>query len=122
LTEPNVLYRSEIGDVSASLIKVVSLRIAQFYKDDVLNPEGQPSDLFIVLSDGSNDSTVRLGAVAQVPHPPSQRSVMRTVRIPIDAFTAANPAFNHHHIKSVTLWTAARATGSILVDDLQFDS
>lgn len=121
-TQPNVLYRSDTGGLSVGLTDVLSLRIAQFYQDDVLNPLDQPVDLFVVLSDGSHEAIVRLGAVAQIPYPVAGLSVMRTVRIPVDAFKGANPAFNHNHIQSVTLWLAARPTGNILVDDLEFGS
>lgn len=82
-------------------------------------------DLFVTLSDGANEPTVRLGAVAQVPYPDSAMNVlcpMRTVRLPIDAFKAANPSFNQNGIQSVTLRLIGRATGNILVDDLEFGS
>lgn len=120
---PNVLYRSNTGGLSAGLTEVFALRIGQFYEDPALNPEEQPVDLFVTLSDGANEATVRLGAVAQVPYPDSTGIVlcpMRTVRVPIDAFKAANPDFDPASIQRVTLKLTGRATGNILVDDLEF--
>lgn len=123
---PNVLYRSNTGGFSIiGLTWNFALRIGQFYEDAALNPVDQPVDLFVTLSDGANEPTVRLGAVAQVPYPDSAMNVlcpMRTVRLPIDAFKAANPSFNQNGIQSVTLRLIGRATGNILVDDLEFGS
>ena len=124
-TAPDVLYQSDTGGLSAGLTDVFALRIGQFYEDAALNPEDQPADLFVTLSDGADEATVRLGAVAQVPYPDSAGNVlcpMRTVRLPIDAFKAASPSLNLTNIQSVTLWLAGRATGNILVDDLEFSS
>lgn len=117
---PGVVYRSETGGVSAALTDVLSLRVAQFYPDEARNPEDQPADLFVTLSDGFHEATVRLGAVAQIPYPVTQLSMMRTVRLPIDAFKAMNPAFSPASVKSVALWLAARPTGNILIDDIEF--
>lgn len=122
---PNVLYRSNAGGLSAGLTKVFALRIGQFYEDAALNPEDQPVDLFVTLSDGANEATVRLGAVAQVPYPDAAMTVlcpMRTVRVPVDAFKAANPSLDATSIQRVTLKLIGRATGNILVDDVEFGS
>jgi hypothetical protein len=61
--------------------------------------------------------------VAQIPYPDTAGAVlsmMRTVRLPLDAFLAANPALNLGNIQSATLRFMARPTGHILADDFEF--
>lgn len=117
-TGPDVLYESPAGGIARSLTDVVALRIGQV-TDATLNPVDQSLDLFVTLSDGSEEATVRLGAVAQVPYPVSLKP-MKSVRLPLDAFKAVNPGLALSNIQSVTLWTAARATGHMVGDDLEF--
>jgi dienelactone hydrolase len=122
---PLAEYRSETGGAARPPTDVISLRLAQFYPDGVLNPEALPADLFVALSDGVQEALVRLGSVARIPYPgPANRvlSMMRTVRLPLDAFLAANPALNLNDIRSVTLRFMARPTGQILVDDIEFST
>ena len=104
---------------------VISLRIAQFYEDAALNPVGQPTDLFVTVSDGVGEASVRLGAVAQVGYPFTGArvlSVLQTVRLPFDAFEAVNPGLNLANIQSLRLRFAGRASGNILADDLEVGS
>lgn len=120
---PQADYRSEAGGVGGQPDEVIGLRVAQFFADHDLNPEVLPADLFVELSDGAAEATVRLGAVAQIPYADTTLTVltmMRTVRLPLDAFQAANSALNVGAIQSLTLRLAARPTGNILVDDLEF--
>jgi len=117
---PDVVYQSNTGGSSQSVTGVVAFRVAQFYPDAALNPDATPLDLFVALSDGSNEATVRLGAVAQVPFPDrSGICPMRTVRLPLDAFVAANPALDVTQIQSVALRLIGRDTGNILADDFE---
>lgn len=121
-TDPNVMYTSATGGLAATSTDVIALRIGQFFEDAALNPVAAPADLFVTLSDGADEATVRLGSAGLVPHPAASLNViapMRTVRLPIDAFRAANPDLSLSTIQSVTLWLAGRATGHILVDDLE---
>ncbi len=122
---PLAEYRSETGGIARMPTDVISLRLAQFFRDDVLNPTALPADLFVALSDGVQEAVVRLGSVARIPYPdaaPRVLSMMRTVRLPLDAFLAANPALNLNAIRSVTLRFMARPTGHILVDDIEFST
>ncbi|HJQ33112.1 MAG TPA: hypothetical protein VJ866_13070 [Pyrinomonadaceae bacterium] len=122
---PDATYLDNTGGISKSLTDVFALRVGQFYEDATLNPVAMPADLFVTLSDGTNEATVRLGAVAQVPYPDTAGNVlcpMRTVRLPLDAFRAANPALSVSNIQSVTLSLMGRATGNILADDCEFGS
>jgi hypothetical protein len=122
-SEPNVLYRSGTGGFATTSDHWLSLRVAQFFEDVALNPANEPVDFFVTLSDGSEEATVRAGSVALIPYPdagPSPSSVMRTVRLPLSAFQAANLDFNPGVVRSVTVRLIGRFTGHILADDLEF--
>lgn len=121
--QPNVRYRSNTGGVSRPLTNVLAMRIGQFYEDEALNPVATPVDLFVTLNDGTGDATLRLGSVAQVPYPDAATNIlapMRTVRLPLDAFKAANPDFDFSNIKSVSLRLIGRASGDIVADEIEF--
>ncbi len=120
---PDVIYLSSTGGVSISLTDVFALRVGQFHEDAVLNPITMPIDLFVSLSDGLNEATLRLGSVAQVPYPDTRRfslCPMRTMRLPLDAFQTANPALRLNSIQSISIRLTGRATGNILIDDIEF--
>jgi hypothetical protein len=122
---PAAEYRSDTGGIATAAEDVLALRLAQFFLDTTLNPIAMPADLFVSLSDGTHQALVRLGAVAQIPYPDVGAygrvlSMMRTVRLPMDAFIAANPALNLADIRSVTLRLMARPSGHILCDDFEF--
>jgi hypothetical protein len=119
---PQTTYRSASSGAGGGTADVVGLRIGQFYQDDALNPIATPADAFVVISDGVHEATVRIGAVASVPYPDSAPRVlcpMRTVRVPLDAFLAVEPALDLGNIQSVTLRFTARLSGHLLVDDLE---
>jgi dienelactone hydrolase len=120
---PLAEYRSDTGSEAHAPTDVIGLRVAQFFRDDLLNPVALPADVFLVLTDGAQEASVRLGSVARIPYPDSALTVlsmMRTVRVPLDAFVAANPALNLNDIRSVTLRFNARPAGNILADDFEF--
>jgi dienelactone hydrolase len=121
--QPNVLYRSVAGRISVGRDDWLLLRAAQFYEDATLNADELPIDFFVSLSDGAESATLRAGSVGLVPYPdavPRPSSVMRTVRLPLSAFLAANQALDLGNIQEVQLWLAGRGTGHLLVDDLEF--
>jgi hypothetical protein len=122
---PQASYRSATGGAAGAPADLIALRIGQLYRDDVLNPIATNADAFIVLSDGVREAAVRLGAVAAVPYPDSAPFVlcpMRTVRLPLDAFQAVQPALDIGNIQSVTVRFAARPSGHVLVDDIEIGS
>ena len=117
-----MIYTSEVDGRNIALTGVVALRIAQFYEDAILNPPGEPVDLFLTLGDGANEATLRVGMISQVPYPDAtgrELSVMRTMRLPGDAFKAVTPALNLANIRVVKLQLIGRASGHILVDDIE---
>jgi len=120
---PGVLYRSETGGLAVTVDDWLSLRVGQFYEDAALNADPLPIDFFVILSDGAETAVVRAGSVGVAPYPdaaPRPSSVMRTVRLPLSAFRAANQALNLGNLQEVGLWLAGRGTGHVLVDDLEF--
>jgi hypothetical protein len=46
--------------------------------------------------------------------------VLRTGRLPLDAFTAVNLDLNLSSIEQVRVLTMAKATGHLLLDDIEF--
>jgi len=124
---PDVVYSSDTGAVTANELDTISVRVGQYFEDTSVNPAGLPADLFVTLNDGGNQATVRAGAVALVPYPDDRTAAarlcpMRTIRIPLDAFTIANPSFDRTSIASVRLDLTARPTGHIFADDLEVSS
>jgi hypothetical protein len=114
-------YRSATGGAAYAATEVLALRIGQFFPDP-RNPDALSSDAFVALSDGAHEAVVRLGAVAAIPFPDSAKHVltpMRTVRLPLDAFQAANPALDLANIQSVTIRFMARPAGHVLADDIE---
>lgn len=126
---PGGAYRSAAAIAVPTPDGSIAVRAAQLYEDVTANPPGVAADVFVVVHDGSGtDAWVRLGASATVPYPdhdltndagPDPLAMMRTVSIPIDAFTAAAPDLDTDDIRSVALLASARPTGHLLADDLE---
>jgi hypothetical protein len=90
--------------------------------DETWNLTGLDVDLLVELESPTGSATVRLGTSSPVPYPlPAAQvlSVPRTVRLPLDAFTAVNPTFDPGSITAVTIRPAGGATGRILIDDIE---
>ncbi len=120
---PQAEYRSDTGGFALSPMQSLSLRVSQFYEDSANNLEGADLDLFVALHDGSTEAVVRLGAVGTAPFPdssPAVLSVMRSLRLPLDAFEAVNPGINLGSIQTVTFYLDARGSGHVLIDDIEF--
>lgn len=118
-------YSSNSGGIARTVDDVLSIRIAQSYEDNVLNSDALPADVFLSVSDGSNEAIIRLGAVAQIPFPDAGDkvlSMMRTVRVPLDAVLATNPSLSLNNIQSVNVRLMARPTGNVIIDDIEFST
>ncbi|HVR99280.1 MAG TPA: hypothetical protein VMW27_21850 [Thermoanaerobaculia bacterium] len=121
-SQPDVIYTQGVDGRSLALTDVAALRVSQFYEDATLNPVGEPVELFVILADSVQEARVRLGVISQVPYPDSSGnvlSVLRTMRLPADAFKAVQPALNLNDIRAVKLELIGRATGHVLVDDIE---
>lgn len=118
----DAVYETRILGVNPKSNQSICLRAAQIHSDAELNTEGLPSDAFIRLSDGVNDATVRIGALSEIPFPdstPFVKSTLRSFRIPLDAFKAANPDLNTFNPVSIALAFSAKTSGHIIVDDIE---
>jgi dienelactone hydrolase len=123
----DVIYETGLDSLHAVPSDFLSINIAQRYDessdgepDETWNPIGQPIDLLAELDDGTERATVRLGAIAGVPYPlsPWVYSVFRTLRLPLDAFAAVNPALRLGSLRYLRL-RPTRSTGRILFDDIE---
>jgi len=126
-TVPDVIYTSDTGGMAIGSSDVVALRVGQFFEDATLNPPDVEMDFFVTLDDGGNRPTVRAGAVAPIPYPDvrefaTKRCPMRTIRIPVDAFTALNPSLDLGNITRIALQLNGRPTGHIFIDDIEIGS
>jgi dienelactone hydrolase len=126
-TVPDAVYTSDTGGTSIGAGDVVALRVGQFFEDSTLNPPDMAVDLFVTLDDGGNQATVRAGAIGPIPYPDvrefaTKRCPMRTIRIPVDALTAVNPALDLGNITRIALQLNGRPTGHIFVDDIEVGS
>lgn len=121
--EPDAEYTSRTGSVSHDPDKVLSLRGAQFYPGTDLNFADLNMDCFVRIEGSDDVATVRLGAVHTLPYPHNahQRlSVLRTVRLPLNAFRAVNDDVALNDIRAVSLLLEAQFTGRMLADDIEF--
>lgn len=119
---PGAILSADLTALSAAGLKVLSLRLAQVYEDPVRNAGALPSDAFVSLDDGTHTATVRVGAVAQVPFPDAASRVnttLRTIRLPLDAFQALNPALNLLALRMVTVRFDAKPAGHLIGDDFE---
>jgi len=128
---PGARYESGLGTLVTAETATLSLRVAQHYDerddgepDETWNPVGLRADLSVELDDGTRRARVRLGVGGSIPYPLLGRevySVFRTVRLPLDAFTAVEPALNLRALRTVRLLFDLRTRGRLLIDDVEFD-
>jgi hypothetical protein len=132
-------YSSEVGSMDVSPDgTVLSFRVGQ---DRTGNPPG-PQDFHVTLTDGlGRSATLRVGAAATIPRPrtkhlldfssmvppacsPGTPSVticsLKTVRLPVARFKAANSALDTTAIASIRFEFDINATGRRGIDDLEF--
>jgi len=131
-TDADVIYSQTLGGLSAAASDHVAIQIAQHYDevssdvvDDTWNPAGFDLDLFVELVDstsGAQSAVVRLGMAGVVSYPypgPQPYSILRTIRLPLDVFSAVNPEMTLTSLAALRFQLRGRATGRILVDDIE---
>lgn len=120
--------QTDLGDsVSANLTGDLSFRalaIGGAVENDVGGSEGLSQDLMVEISDGFYTARVRAGAVGGIEYPKPNvmadyHHIMGTVRIPLDAFKANNPAIDLTQIEEVVFTAEIRDQGKILIDDIE---
>jgi hypothetical protein len=127
------LYTSQVplAQKDVSSFGVISFRVTQKY-GSAQNPANQPQDLFVRLTDhGGNSRRIRASQFAPIPYPFERgettltKSAMSTVRIPLRSYTVENAGaqiVNMHDIDTVTFELAAKPTGEIEIDEIEFSS
>jgi outer membrane protein OmpA-like peptidoglycan-associated protein/dienelactone hydrolase len=134
-------YTTSLGSRDVTTFQVLSLRVCQrfdsarnFNPPDPAPPlppaPGAPMDLFVRLVDAAGQAaTVGTATVTTIPYPYKRsdvraltKSVLKTIRLPLAAFTAANGALNLSAVAAVVLELRPNATGEIAVDDLELSN
>ncbi|HEU4880745.1 MAG TPA: hypothetical protein VFT45_00830, partial [Longimicrobium sp.] len=139
-------YRTELGGVDATSFQVLSFRVGQRHASP-RNTPGAAQDFFVVLTDsGGRTAEVQVSTRATIPAPfvrhdhaglghptiPGSaifwspdvpaltRSPLRTVRLRLDDFKAANPALDMTTLQRVTFAFRQTPQGEIAIDDIEF--
>src|SRR5262249_49842020 len=121
-------YQNDLPDGSRNLagFQALSFRVSTVYNAaDPRNVPSVPGDFTVALTDGAGDSAaVRAGDLVRVLfHPPvfgepTPKVVLNTARLPLSAFTAADPAFDLTDVRSIRFTFDQRDRGAYLVSDL----
>jgi hypothetical protein len=116
------------GQRDVSAFAAVSFRITQ--RLAASNPEGQPQDLRLTLTDsGGKSRAIRVSKLAEIPYPDVRgigsltKSALRTMRIPLSAYTIkclGVDSVNLADVVSLTFEFAEVLTGHIEIDSIQF--
>lgn len=105
----------------------ISFRVGQKV-NSTSNPAGQPQDFRVTLTDGAGKvRAIRVSKFAEIPFPDVRgyasytKSAMRTIRIPMSAYTIRCLGIDEvdiSDIRSITFEFAEKATGEIALDSL----
>jgi hypothetical protein len=119
------------GSRDVSGYEAVSFRVTQKV-NSASNPAGQAQDLRVTLTDGGGHArAIRVSKLATIPYPDVRgydyytKSAMRTVRIPLRAFTIKClniDAVDLANVVSVAFDLSEKPTGEIAIDSVQFTS
>jgi hypothetical protein len=142
----DAVARWGLVNTDASPYGRVSLRATQRLNDPLNNP-GVDQDFFLRLVDaGGQVAQIRVSEFGRLSYPPNPyreacvydpvtkatfcsstyssipRELLLTVNVPLSAFTQRNPALNLAALNSLELVMSsqARATGSVIVSDIEF--
>ncbi len=121
-------YASGVDSRDVRGFGFLSVRIGQQYRTGAaLNPANQPQDLLVTLVTTGGQASVRVGTITDLPFPdqrPGQDSItkaaMKTVRIPLAAFTGINPSLRLDAVTGVQLGFGVTLAGAIAADDVEF--
>lgn len=128
-------YTTAVGDRNVSAFAVLSFRVAQRF-DSARNPNpagattpGAPQDCTVALVDsGGEVASVRAGTIALIPFPYKRttaaltKSALKTIRIPLSAFTNANSSLSLTSVRSVRFELGPAARGELAIDDIEFSN
>ncbi len=122
------LYVEELEPgTDASPFDYLSLRVMQPLGSD-LNTAGQVQDMRLALVDMRNNvAALTLSDYGTIPWPVThagfafpEKSVLRTSRLPLDDFVAANPELQLNDLRLVALVFDQTTVGEVRVDDIAF--
>jgi len=115
------------GTQSVRYWDFLNFRVGQrFRSTGSFNPTNGMQNLTIVLedADGHVSPPIRVSTYVTLPYPDDRgsytKSVMRTVRIPLRAFSANGSALNPGRLARIRFLYDATATGELLIDDVEF--
>jgi hypothetical protein len=135
-TQSGAFYQINLpaADANFTAIEALEFRAGLDYMDSALNPENQAQDFDVVLTDG-------LGHQASVPvsgwstalfYPPGRTAngdplpklVLNGVRIPLGAFTTADPSLDLANVTSIAFAfdRPSHATGDLVFSDLSLNN
>ncbi len=129
-------YTTPFGAGNISTFRVLSFRATQRF-GVAKNPNpagllpGAALDLSVRLTDSAGRTAlVRAGTVATLPFPWKRpateggpglnKSALRTIRLPLSAFQAANGSLDLTTVVSIVFVLDQRATGELAIDDIEF--
>lgn len=109
----------------------LSFRVGQVYRaTDNQNPAGLDQDFALQVTDSDNDSSAQIwiSSYTSLPYPyqsnyhgwSDPKSVMRTVRIPLAAFTVNSSQVDLNKLQKITFFFNRTAKGEICLDDIEF--
>jgi hypothetical protein len=105
----------------------LNFRVGQrFRSTGSFNPTNGTQNLTVVLedADGHVSPPIRVSTYVALPYPDDRgsftKSVMRTVRIPLRAFSANGSPLNVGRLARIRFLYDATATGELLIDDVEF--
>lgn len=123
-TDRGGVYETELAGLDVDLETTLMLRLTQPHGDSPGTP-GADLDLVAELSDGTTTAKVRLGAAAAVGYPfegISRTALLRTVRLPLDAFVAVEPALDVSALERLRLRADLSPAGRVLCGSVEFDT
>lgn len=128
-TGETLTYQIPAGQRDVSGFEAVSFRISQRV-DSASNPAGQAQDLRLTLTDGGGHArAIRISKFTAIPYPDVRgydqltKSAMRTVRIPLSAYTIRClniEAVDITDVVSLAFEFAEKPTGEIEIDSVEF--
>ena len=111
--------------------RYLSFRVGQVYRaGDTQNPANLPQDFSLRAADSDGDSSpqIRLSSYASLPYPweaeatsgdNGPKSVMRTVRIPLTAFTVNSSQVDLNKLQTITFLFNRTVKGEVALDDIE---
>ncbi len=121
-------YVSTLGGRSVAAFRVLAFRVGQ---DMGINPPGANQNFRVRLTDNFGQTAVlRVADFATIPpvrekmirrNPlPIPMSVLKTVRLPLARFTAANPQLNLGALATLSFEFSETSAGKLVFDEIEF--